>query len=208
MRALLLRHSTEAHSLFGEYVSVAARLRDLTFSKFDQLAGRQTLWQEESNVGSIRKGQQSDPETLKVQLRSILVAAREMKEAEEAANKTMQEAGRVSKCLSGEDPISVPAALTTLIDDIEHSPTNYVLLASNIVAAYTEAESMELVDGSSLLGCAVSAAENKKAGTMVSEAFGAEHSLRKAIVEFEPLIVNQAEWEERIVQNQIVLQEQ
>ncbi len=207
MCALLLRHSTEAHSLFGEYVSVAARLRDLTFSKFDQLAGRQTLWQEESNVGSIRKGQQSDPETLKVQLRSILVAAREMKEAEEAANKTMQEAGRVSKCLSGEDLISVPAALTTLIDGIEHSPTNYVLLASNI-ERHTLRPSQW--NWSTAHPCRVARYRcgKQEGGDYGQRGVWSRSQFAQGDSRVRVAHCRQAEWEERTVQKQIVLLEQ
>jgi hypothetical protein len=206
--ALLLRHSNEAHSLFGEYASVAKRLQDLTFSKFDQLAARQTLWQEEANLESLRQGQESAPETLKAQLRDVLVAAREMKEAAEAANKTTQESGQVSECLGGPELISTPALLTSVIDSIEHSPTNYFLLASNMSNAYLDAESAEMLVDSTLVGCSVYAAEKKKARNMVTEALDAHHHLRKAIVEFGSLVVRQAEWEEQMVQKQIVPLEQ
>lgn len=56
--------------------------------------------------------------------------------------------------------------------------------------------------------CSPYAAEKKRAGNVVRDALGAHHRLRKAIVEFQPLIVRQAEWEEQMVQKQIVLQEQ
>ena len=206
--ALLLRHSSEAHSLFGEYASVTKSLQDLTFFKFDQLASRQTVWREEANLESLRNGQQNDPETLKVQLRSVLVAAREMKESAEAANKATRESGMVSECLGGGELISEPASLNALIDSIERSPTNYFLLASNMSNAYIDAESAGLLVDSTLQGCSIYAAEKKKAANMVTEAIGAHHRLRKAIVEFESLVVRQAEWEEQTVQKQIVPLEQ
>lgn len=137
--AVLLRHSSEAHSLFGEYVSVAGSSRNLTFN-FDQLAARQTLWEEEANVGSLREGQRSAPETLKVQLRSVLVAAREMREAAEAADNAIQESRRVSECIpAGDLPRADLKALAALIDDIEHGPNDYLLLASSMRAANLDA---------------------------------------------------------------------
>jgi hypothetical protein len=206
--AMLLRSSSEAHSLFGEYASVEKRLQDLTFSKFTQLAARQTIGQEEANLESIRKGQQSDPETLKVQLRSIIIAAREMKEAAVAANKATQQSGMVSECLRGAEPIFALDSLSALIDSIEHGPTNYFLLASNMINAYLDAESAELLVDSTLQACSLYAAEKKKAAHMASEALVAHHRLRKAIVEFEPLVVQQAEWEEQVAQKQIIPLEQ
>jgi hypothetical protein len=41
------------------------RLPDLTFSKFSQLAARQTLGQEEANLESIRKGHRATPKLSK-----------------------------------------------------------------------------------------------------------------------------------------------
>jgi len=197
--ALRERYSGGAHGLFGEYVSVSERLRSLTF-KFDQLAARQTLWQEEANLGNLRESQQGDSGTLKVQLRSVLAAAREMMEAAKAAEKLTEESERVSGCVLGDRPTSDLKALIALIGDLSRGPNDYLLLASNMRAANLDGEIAEMGIITALQTCAPYAAEKKKARIMAEQALGAYHRLVKSIVEFEPLIVRQAEWEEQMVQ--------
>jgi hypothetical protein len=97
--ALTERYSSKAHSFFQTYASIAFRFKDSRF-KFDQLAHNQALWQEEANLDRLRRGERSDTETLKVVLQSVLVAARAMKEAAEAADEVTQESRKVSECIA------------------------------------------------------------------------------------------------------------
>jgi hypothetical protein len=197
----------ETHTFVHESAPVIVRFQDLDL-QFTRLVTQQTEWQEAANLDTLRRGQQSDTETLKVQLRSVLVAASAMREAVKDINKVAQESGRVSECIVGELQRADLDSLTGLIDGIEHSRNDYFLLATTMSAAEVAADEAELIVEFILQSCSLRAGEKKAARNMVTEALGAQDRLLKTIVEFEPLIVRQAEWEEQMVQKQFVPQEQ
>ena len=203
--ALHARYSSEAHSLFGEYQSAAGRFRDLTF-KFKYLAAQQTLWQEGTNMGSLRRRQQGDLETYRVRLRSILAVAHEVNEAADAAEKVTRESERVSGCMPA-DPVVDSKALVALIDGIEHEPNDYLLLASNMSAANLDGDMAEMDVMTAAQGCSIYAGEKKKARNMAEQTLAAHRRLVKAVVDFEPLVFQQTEWEESILEEQSIGEE-
>jgi hypothetical protein len=181
----------------------------LARTRFNDLAYRQTIWQEQ-NSEEAKTPEPQEPK--KVPADRILIAAREMKDAAEAASSRLAASETTPACLHTSSPSKATdlAELTKLIDYMTHqSHSDSTIPAANMWGVGREADAAQ-IDVIGILGaCAPYAGEKKAAGKIVAESIPVYHRLSEAIATFDALALRQTEWEEQTsVQSQHVLKEQ
>jgi hypothetical protein len=210
--ALNLRHNENAQSAYTSASGALLRLMQAR-GKFDALAHQQTRWQEESSSqdgrsdvhdnGHAFEGGQVDPS-------QFLVAARDVKEAADAAAKVSHESESTKGCVR-ELSRKMPdlAYLPKLVDYLDHSPSlpSYIP-AGNMWAAHEDGLAAQLDVFLTMTRCMPYSGEKKQARKMATEALQAYHRLTAAIVTLDLLALQETEWEERNIEKQATVQEQ
>jgi hypothetical protein len=206
-----IRYSDNARSVYASASAILNKMR-LARSKFDLLAGEQTLWEEkkispqatntDESVGNERPDELysgHSPDVTKAEPREILSAAREMKDAAENAARVTTEAINTKEC-SQTDPATRPSLtyLSKLVDDMEHTPRlpSYIL-AGDMWTVHNEGLGAQLGILMTMEECSLYAGEKKKALNVASEALQAYYRLTKAVAAFDVLALQQTEWEEQ-----------
>ena len=208
---LRLRSSDQARAVF---LSASPALEGLITvrSKFDELAYQQTRWQEQSTRAP---GNVEEPDTQrlgngKVATSEILTAAREMKEAAEAAGRVTTISRKNSACIHADNEGKAPdfTDLTKLIDYVAAvSGSNSTVPAANMWGVSSAGDAAQVDILLTLEGCSTYAGEKKEARSAATESLQAYSRLTTAIAAFDGLALRQTEWEEASAE-EIVGQEQ
>jgi hypothetical protein len=202
--ALSESRTDEAYRLFQSFASVSMRFLD-SEHRFDLLAFQQTRWQEGDNLEALKAAEERDRESANIARRSVLAAARGIEKAADDADDLAWRAARFCRPITLREPHL--EALTGLIGNIERSPSNYFLLATEMSAAKAAADEAEMRVMEVVDSCAQFPAK-KNARTAALDALHAHHRIVESIVEFEPLVARQAEWEEQVLGDGAVSAEQ
>jgi len=211
---LRVRYSADAHGVHIATSGILVRFMQARIT-FNQLAYQQTRWQEQGNSqvpedsiqreGGIPSG--------RVDSERVLSAAREVKEAAEAARKVSAEATGTTPCLLSDTPSKPPdlSYTTKLVDYIERTAHMRTKIpATNIWGVNVEARNSQIDILATMQACAAAGyvGENKKARKIASEALQAYHRLTAAIAKIDALALQQTEWEEQAAQQPGLIHEQ
>jgi hypothetical protein len=192
-----IRYSEKARSVATSASPIFERLL-LAQSKFDQLADQQTLWQEESaSQDQSESYNRLSPNTGQVEPNKVQSAAKELKNAAEAATRVTIESAQTKDCVQLSTKPPELTYLTKLVDYFEHTPhlPSYIP-AGNMWRAKEEALAAQLDIVYTLESCSLHG-EKKQALNKATEALQAYHRLRGAIDTFDSLALQQTEWEEQ-----------
>lgn len=205
------RYSAEARSVAEAAQALLLKLMMAT-DKFNRLAYRQTIWQEQNNQQS-RNSEQSDRQGAgKVATEDILTAAREMRDTAEAASRLRTTAQTAAKGCAHGDSLDKPpdlADLNKLIDymtRVSHSTST--VPAANMWGVVPEALAAQLNIFYTAAECSWYAAEKKNARNLAKESLQVYDRLNSAIATFYALAWSQTAWEEQTAAQQQVLREQ
>jgi len=197
--AIAGNYSVDAARLFQDYSSVWLRFEN-SITEFWKLAVLQTQWEEGQNLEVLVRGERDSSFELKNQLQAVLLGASAIKRTVDEADRFDREYLKRSDCLPCDLPSDTYPGLSELISRIEQGPDRHFLFAVEMANAFLDASTAEMVVEARGNACRKRAGEKRKARKAAQEIQDAHFRLARSIVEFEPLITRQAEWEESILQ--------
>jgi hypothetical protein len=198
---LRLRSSDQARAVFLSASPALERLITVR-TRFDELAYQQTRWQEQSTQAPRNDEVPDPPGAGKLATGEILAAAREMKEAAEAAGRVTATSRKNSACIHADNQGKAPdfTDLTKLIDymiAVSGSNSTSTIPAANMWGVSSAGDAAQVDILLTLEGCSTYAGEKKEARSAATESLQVYHRLTAAIAAFDALALRQTEWEEK-----------
>jgi hypothetical protein len=202
--ALASAYSSEERNALQAATAAASGLQE-TLGNFTLLANDQAVYMEKSNLRALRRAQKESTQVLVGKLQRVLSGAREMKATAEAGRRFDDNYLKKAGCVRYElAPLNL-SGLMALIEGIESHPDDHFLLATEMAAADAATEEAEVIVNAAAIGCWLGGRKGHNAALEIRKK---QALIIQALVSFEPLIVRRLEWEESVVGEPIVVQEQ